>query len=679
MGNLMHAMSALPVVLPIVAAGIVAVIGLFDERPVPHLAVAAGVLNAVFAVAMVPRLGDGVSFKCPWLPGISDFTIVFDGLGGIITVIASVLGALILVYSLRYMEHEHGKTRYYALVLLFIGAMSGLVLSGSLLSLYFFWETVGICSFSLIGFHYDDPRALKGAIKAFITTRIGDVGLIVGILTLYLSTSPHTFDISTILERAGSIAPGALALAAYAMLLGAMGKSAQAPLHVWLPDAMEAPTSVSALIHAATMVNAGVYLVARMYPVFSEVPGWTSTVTWVGVFTLLAAAFMALAAKDLKRMLAYSTVSQLGYMFFAVGAGGILASQFHLVSHAIFKALLFLSAGAIIHEAGTRNMDELSGARKRMPVTAAAFLLGVMGLSGVPPLNGFFSKDMVFAAAIEERAYVPLALAVFGAILTFIYSWRAYFKVFVGDVSASLRYAHEVRPAMKWPLLVLAAGTVTSWLLIGVQSGTLPSPEPAGMTEAAGHAAGHALTPLELVRETLTGPGFVLSLIIMACGYLAVKNYDRLFQRLPGFARSFLSWAFDGFYFDRFYQQLLALLGRLGSMAAASLDAAVLLGARGLQKAVSAGTSFTSAIDHKLIEGFGRLLGKLAFAASRLATFADRSLIEGSGQLLWKTAEQSGRTTAELDEGSLNARVIALVVGLSIVVLIVAVETGVRM
>lgn len=675
MANLTNTMSALPVVLPLAAAAIVALTGLFGERLVPHLAVTAGVLNAAFALTTVPRLGSGVSFRCSWLPGISDFTIVSDGLGGIIAVIASVLGALILVYSLRYMEHEHGKTRYYALVLLFIGAMSGLVLSGSLLSLYFFWETVGICSFSLIGFHYEDPKALKGAIKAFITTRIGDVGLIVGILTLYFSTSPHTFDISTILEHAGSIAPGALALAAYAMLLGAMGKSAQVPLHVWLPDAMEAPTSVSALIHAATMVNAGVYLVARMYPAFSRVPGWTSTVTWVGVFTLLAAAFMGLAAKDLKRMLAYSTVSQLGYMFFAVGTGGILASQFHLASHAIFKALLFLSAGAVIHEAGTRNMDDLSGARKRMPVTATAFLLGVMGLSGVPPFNGFFSKDMVFAAAIEGRAYVPLALAVLGAVLTFIYSWRAYFKVFEGEVSASLRHAHEVQPAMKWPLLVLAAGTVTSWLLIGVQSRTLPSPEPVGFAEG----AQHAVTPLELVRETLTGPGFLLSLVIMACGYLLVRNYDRVFSQMPHLARSFLDWAFHGFYFDLFYQNLLTVAGRAGSTAAASLDAAIVLAARGLQKAVSAGTSFTSAIDHKLIEGFGRLLGKLAFAASRLATFADRSLIEGSGQLLWKTAQQSGKTTTEIDEGGLNARVIALVVGLSVVVLIVAVETGVRM
>ena len=687
------------VVLPLLGAALVAALGIRFERIVPHVAVAIGWMNAAVALLMVPGITGQKTFAYGWLPGISEFSVVPDPLGGFIALAAAVLGALILTYSLRYMEHEEGKPRYYALVLMFIGAMSGLVLSGSLLSMYFFWEVCGICSFSLIGFHYDDPKALKGAIKAFITTRAGDVGLISGILTLYFSSSPHTFDLGAIVERAasGEIPAASLAFAAFAMLLGAMGKSAQVPLHIWLPDAMEAPTSVSALIHAATMVNAGVYLAARMYPAFKEVPGWTSAVTWVGAVTLLLAALMAVAAKDLKRMLAYSTVSQLGYMFFAVGNGAILASQFHLISHAVFKALLFLAAGALIHEAGTRDMNLLSGAGKKMPVTGTMFLLGVMGLTGIPLTSGFFSKDMIFSEVLKEGAYAPLAVAVVGAALTFTYSWRAYLKVFCGEPSSALHHAHEVHASMLWPMEVLGLGSLTSWFLIGLQSGKMHQ-----YLESAG---AHAISPLELVEETFTSPAFLLSAAAIALGLVLIARRDRVFAWLDSRASRFMAAAYEGFYFDRAYLVGLAGAGRAARAIVLGLDAGISAFLAASGRFVRAVERFTYWFDSRIIEGVGRLIGWLAKwgAAitvgfdysgieglgralirlfrwgSKKALEFDYDVIEGTGRAMIDGVEQSSRSVKRSETGDLNANLVKILVGISIVLVIVLLETGVTL
>lgn len=653
--------------LPLAGSAVVAITGFFKEKVVPHLAFIIGAINAVFGVLLLFCIKPGVIFRYPWLPGISDFTVVADGLSVFISATAAILGGLILTYSLRYMEHEEGKTRYYALVLLFIGAMSGLVLSGSLLTTYFFWETVGICSFALIGFHYEDPKALKGAIKAFITTRIGDVGLLSGILVLYFSTNPHTFDIGSIISGASSIPPKALAFSAFAMLLGAIGKSAQMPLHVWLPDAMEAPTSVSALIHAATMVNAGVYLVARMYPAFSQVPYWTQAVTWVGTITLFMAAIMAVAATDIKRMLAYSTVSQLGYMFFAVGTGAILASQFHLVSHAIFKAVLFLSAGALIHEAGTRDMRLLSGAGKKMPVTGFAYLLGVMGLSGVPLFSGFFSKDMIFANALETRSYAPLMLAVIGAVLTFIYSWRSYFKVWRNEPSEALSEAHEAPLAMRWPLVVLGVGAVISWWLVGVQSQGLSLVD----------EEIHYVSAPDLFRETFASPALLFSLIALVLGSLVVLRYERAMDYVRAHAGWLYDWAYNGFYFDEFYLKVLGLARAFGSGVAGIVDQGIDLFGKGLSFVIDRLIASTGAFDDKAVPAIGRGIWNFMKWSSRKAQDIDYKVIEGSGVKLSGAIERTGERVQEEEKSDLNGNLVKLLIGISIIVLIVIAETGV--
>jgi len=322
------------VLVPLAGAALVPVAGWLGPRVRYLFATAVGIATGVLSLRLIPLVGRGSDLLARWIPGLAHFTVYRDALSLFLVLIAGVIGALIVVYSIKYMEREGGLTRYYSLLLLFIGSMIGLALTSNLLVLYVFWEIVGLCSYALIGFFYEDPKAARAGLKALLTTRVGDVGLLVGILALYFGIQPHTFDLPAIATAvaAGQVSGLAVTVAAFGFLLGAIGKSAQVPLHVWLPDAMEAPTTISALIHAATMVNAGIYLVARMYPVFVPVGGWLEAVVWVGAITAFLAATLALVEPDLKRLLAYSTISQLGYMLMAIGVGGLLASQFHLLS-----------------------------------------------------------------------------------------------------------------------------------------------------------------------------------------------------------------------------------------------------------------------------------------------------------------------------------------------------------
>jgi NADH-quinone oxidoreductase subunit L len=360
------------------------------------------------------------------------------------------------------MEHEKGLPRYYALVLLFIGAMTGLVLAGNFLQLYIFWEIVGICSAFLIAFWYERPEAVRAGLKAFIVTRVGDAALLIGFVWLYATTGTIDFQKLTSIASQGIIPLSVLTATGVLILGGAIGKSAQVPLHVWLPDAMEGPTTVSALIHAATMVNAGVYLVARTYPIFSTSQNWLTAVGWVGVISALLAASIATVTLDIKRVLAYSTISQLGLMFAALGtgtSGGWFASEFHLMSQGFFKALGFLAAGSIIHVLGTRNMDEMGGLRKRMPITFLAFLFSTLALAGIPPFVGFWSKDLIITELSLAHLNLQVLLVLVVSMLTSYYMFRALFKVFFGPESVLARDkdVHEAPKVMIIPLLILSA------------------------------------------------------------------------------------------------------------------------------------------------------------------------------------------------------------------------------
>jgi NADH-quinone oxidoreductase subunit L len=388
-----------------------------------------------------------------------------DGLSAVMLVVVTSVSLAVQVYSQGYMHGDGGYSRYYAYMSLFTAAMLGLVIVNSIIFVYVFWELVGLGSYLLIGFWFHKPSAAAAAKKAFLTTRLGDIGFLLGILLIWTKT--NTFDIPLLqsLAQNHQISDTVITLFALGLLAGAVGKSAQFPLHVWLPDAMEGPTPVSALIHAATMVAAGVYLVARMYPVFQSSTEAMHTVAYIGGFTAIFAASMAIVQPDIKRMLAYSTISQLGYMFLALGVGGYVAAIFHLFTHAFFKALLFLGAGSVNHATGTFDMRRMGGLRRYMPVTYATFLVGSLSLSGVVPFAGFWSKDEILGNVWGADEKLLWAVAMIVVFMTAFYTFRAVFMTFEGDYQggepaehgASAPSApHESPWVMAIPLLVLA-------------------------------------------------------------------------------------------------------------------------------------------------------------------------------------------------------------------------------
>ena len=377
---------------------------------------------------------------------------------GLVTFVAFV----IQVYSLGYMRGDPRFGWYFAVHALFAAAMLALVLADNLLFLYIAWELVGLGSYLLIGFWYERRSAAEAAKKAFVTTRIGDVCLLIGIMLLFKATG--TFEISTIFHVAqqGGIGQGTLNAAAFLIFLGAMGKSAQFPFHVWLPDAMEGPTPVSALIHAATMVAAGVYLVARMLPLIELAPVVLLTVAVVGLFTFVFAGTMALVMRDLKRVLAYSTVSHLGLMMLSLGAFGLAAALFHLVVHGISKALLFLAAGSVMHSLNDEtDIWKMGGLRHRMPVTAFTFVIGAVALAGIAPLSGFFSKDEVLLAVLDHRIPLFIAVTLAALVLSSLYMARVTFVVFFGRLKPDNEHAQESPLVMTVPLVLLAFFALT--------------------------------------------------------------------------------------------------------------------------------------------------------------------------------------------------------------------------
>lgn len=480
-----------------------------DERPrLQHaLAVAFSSAAGFASLALIPFASAETAVRIDAGRYFGELTFVADGLAVSLTAIACVIGALAVIFSMDYMRGEAQLSRYYAFILLFIGAMAGLVLSGNLLFMFFFWEITALCSYALISFYNDDPKAVAGGVKALLITQVGGVGLLAGALTAYSALG--SYQVSDLLAKAETLPSNFLALTAFGFLIAAAAKSAQFPFHTWLPDAMEAPTPVSALIHAATMVNAGVYLLARFYPAFAQVPGWTLAVTLVGLVSALIAAFMALAATDLKRALAYSTVSQLGYMVYAIGVGGVLASQFHLLSHAVFKALLFLAAGAVIHASGTRDMRRMGALGKQMPFVRNVFVFGALALMGIPILNGFWSKEMILEAGLSHGPIWALVGMVMVAGMTAFYTLRMTWLVFFGEARES-RHAHEAGRAMKVSLGLLGLGAWTTWLLIEPFSALLQHTLPF-----------HGISSLnlsELSHEVFTAPLTYAALIVIALG-----------------------------------------------------------------------------------------------------------------------------------------------------------------
>src|SRR5215471_16368903 len=410
----------------------------------------------------------------PWISAGSFQTGVLvqvDQLTGVMLLVVTGVGFLIHVYSIGYMHEDPDVARFFTYLNLFVFSMLTLVMAGDFLLLYVGWEAVGLCSYLLIGFWYQRQTAIAAGKKAFIVNRVGDFGFGLGIMLIWVTFG--TLQYGPVFAKAdASISVGTYTAIALLLFMGATGKSAQLPLFTWLPDAMEGPTPVSALIHAATMVTAGVYMVARCHKLFEMAPQGLEVVAWVGGITAVFAATIGLVQTDIKRVLAYSTISQLGYMFAGVGVGAYAAGIFHLVTHAFFKALLFLGAGSVIHGLqGEQDLRKMGGLAPRMLVTTVTFLVGALALSGVPPLSGFFSKDEILASAFHEGHRALWALLLIGAFMTAFYTFRLVFLAFFGAPRMSKDVAHHVHesPAvMTVPLVVLAVLAAVAGLAVGI-------------------------------------------------------------------------------------------------------------------------------------------------------------------------------------------------------------------
>jgi proton-translocating NADH-quinone oxidoreductase chain L len=415
---------------------------------------------------------------------VVNFSLSADHLAGVMLLAVTFIGFWIVVFSIGYMHGSPGFPRYFAVVSLFLASMNLLILADNFLLMFAGWEGVGLCSYLLVGYWHHKRSAADAARKAFLVTRLGDVGLIVGIFLLWTMSGGFRFEYSWTFATADAMAadhPALFPIACLLILCGAIGKSAQFPLYVWLPDAMEGPTPVSALIHAATMVTAGVYLLARCTPLYLLVPGVQLTVAIIGAFTAILAAFIALTQHDLKRVLAYSTVSQIGFMFLGVGCAGpalpkiaVTAAIFHLFTHAFFKAVLFLSSGSVMHAMhDVIDMRQFGGLRKVLPITHIAFLCGALALAGIPIFSGFWSKDTILEATIEagtSERFGSIYMILFGvaiatAFMTAFYTFRAYFRTFWGELRMP-EGAHPHEPAvMGLPLIVLAIGAIAAGLV----------------------------------------------------------------------------------------------------------------------------------------------------------------------------------------------------------------------
>ncbi|MCI5706511.1 MAG: NADH-quinone oxidoreductase subunit L [Odoribacter sp.] len=471
-------------------------LGLFGMKLRPTVAGCIGSLSLA-AITLLSYLTAGIYFTSPrvngvfekWLPYNFewlhftdklqiDLGILLDPISVMMLVVITTVSLMVHIYSLGYMKGERGFQRYYAFLSLFTFSMLGLVVAPNIFQMYIFWELVGVSSYLLIGFYYTKPEAIAASKKAFIVTRFADLGFLLGILLLSYFTGTFDFGIltsgnSSVFANAAGVTFMGASVMSWALALifiGGAGKSAMFPLHIWLPDAMEGPTPVSALIHAATMVVAGVFLVARLFPLYIlAAPEVLVGIAYVGAFTSLYAAVVACVQTDIKRVLAFSTISQIGFMMVALGVSGMgghagtgyMASMFHLFTHAMFKALLFLCAGAIIHTIGSNEMSKMGGLRKYMPFTHLTFLIACLAIAGIPPFSGFFSKDEILAATFAFAPQFGVFMS-FVAGLTAFYMFRLYYNIFWGTPANYEHTPHEAPKTMTIPLMILAAITLVA-------------------------------------------------------------------------------------------------------------------------------------------------------------------------------------------------------------------------
>jgi NADH-quinone oxidoreductase subunit L len=543
-------------VFPLAASIFVPIVGHYGARVRDYFAVASILITFIFAVSIIPDVyfgsATGVDITVPWLPIIGvDAGLIIDPLSILFANLISFLGLIVVVYSLGYMKGEEGLSRYYFFLVLFIGSMIGLVMSDNFLQMFIFWEMVGLCSYGLVSFWSKRHEVVRAGVKVFLITRVGDVCFLVAIAILYSSLG--SFSFSYITQHIAEIPLPTVALIAFLMLGGAMVKSAQLPIHTWLYTAMEAPTSVSALLHGATMVKAGVYLLARMFfilgPLLSLLPTWLLSISWIGAFSALIGATLALATPDIKGVPAYSTISQIGFMLAAIGSAssasalGWFAGLFHLMSHAFFQSLGFLAIGAIIHMLGTRDMRQMGGIRKAMPFTFALCIVVLFARTGVPPFASFFSKGLILKSLTLTGDY-PIVITIYAAIaLTFAYTLRFTILAFLRTESEHVRSVnlHEAPKIMLAACAVLAI-LCTVWGFL-----------------ANGFASFMHVSQVIQFSEIFSSTTLIFLAVLFIGGfpvYLYYYKMDSISGAFKKAAMPLISAAANGYYLEQFYDRV---------------------------------------------------------------------------------------------------------------------------
>ena len=637
------------------------------------LAMSIGILYEVFQ-AYDPNFKYHVVL--PWI-GVGDRAvfntgILIDNLTAVMLLVVTGVSTLVHLFSVGYMHGDPRYNRFFAYLSIFSFSMLGLVLAESFLFIYIFWELVGLSSYLLIGFWFEKKSASDAGKKAFIVNRVGDFGFLIGILIIYATCGVMGYDQVFLAIGEGKLSGTLLTLAGIGVFCGAIGKSAQFPLHVWLPDAMEGPTPVSALIHAATMVAAGVYLVGRVYPMFT--PDAFLFIAWFGLITLFITASIALAQNDIKKVLAYSTCSQLGYMIMGLGVGGYTAGLAHLTTHAAFKACLFLGSGSVIHAVHSQDIQEMGGLRKKMPITFVTFVIATLAISGVPGFSGFYSKDMILGAALEfgMKSANPLHMiffigALFTAGLTAFYMFRLVILTFFGAPKDHHKFdhAHESPPSMWVPLVILAGLSFSFWYsgwfgtlvqkpmsvanLAGISApakvatmehAAVVVPAPHGEADHDAHIA-HTAHTVAMYSSVAVGTlGIFLAFVVYSFGWI---NPDRVMNA----AKPLHNFLQNKWYFDELY------------------EATVVDGS----KALSRGLSW---FDMHVVDGLVNLSAQLGVFASFLVGKFDDYVVDGAVNGLASATTGSGSLLRRLQTGKLYHYVFVLAGGALIIFLIKA-------
>lgn len=580
------------------------------------------------------------------------FGVAVDPLTAVMLMVVTIVGTLIQIYSIGYMAGDPRKSRFFAYLSLFTTSMLGLVLADNFMMLYIFWELVGLCSYLLISFWFEKVSAAEAGKKAFITTRIGDCGFFIGIAMLFYLTGTVNFkELPNVVHLAGPL----LTVAAVLIFCGAIGKSAQFPLHVWLPDAMEGPTPVSALIHAATMVAAGVYMVARAYVIFATAHQALLIVAYIGIITAVMAATIALVNNDIKRILAYSTISQLGYMMVGLGVGGYSAGVFHLMTHAFFKALLFLGAGSVIHSVHTQDIRKMGGLLPKMKITASTFIIASLSISGIPPLSGFWSKDEILASAYQSGHLVIFSLAALTSLLTAFYMFRLCFLAFFGKPRAEIHpalsaadshnktrkggvHAHESPLVMTVPLMILA--------LFSIFIGLIGSPYTGNwfgnfIARHDVHTLAHAHHEGGLNVMLLSTIIAVSGIALAFCVYmLNIKFIPQAIRSRFGFLYNLL---YNKYYFDEIYGALII-------------------------KPFFKLTERAFAFDIKVIDGAVNGAGALTLWASNAKNAFDKYVVDGAVNGAGYIVGFSSSILRRLQNGLVQSYLVVAVVGILIVI-----------